>query len=291
MGDPPPKTGTGPREERGQHRGAGKAGAGTVRGPRGGSPAGAMPSVPEDSWAPGPRAGEDEAAPCAVTRAGSARGLGQRESAEPSSAPTRSQHSGPGGHAWTSHLTPGPGPGRGAWDQPPPGACRGVGVRTFPSASLAGPPGALALVPVCQWLSGQRYSCDHHSRATHPSFVSDEDVGVGAEGRQGSVNPRCLGLCPTLPDLLELRPPREGVRRSVSGVSPQEPRGLRGSLQQRPLPEPLVPPCAAPCRCVHTQTTHGHGPLHRRVCTPHTHPGGHAARGCVLTLPPGPATE
>lgn len=82
----------------------------------------------------------------------------------------------------------------------------------------------------------------------HPPFlVSDEDVGVGAEGRQGSVNPRCLGLCPTLPDLPELRPPREGVRRSVSGVSPQEPRGLRGSFQQRPLPEPLVPPCAAPC--------------------------------------------
>lgn len=191
MGDPPPKTGTGPREERGQRPGAGKAGAGTAPGPRGGWPADATPSVPEDSWAPGPRAGEDEAAPCAVTRAGSARGLGQRESAEPSSAPTRSQHSGPGGHAWTSHLTPSPGPGRGAWDQLPPTARRGVGVRTFPSASLAGPPGALALVPVCQWLLAR---------------------GTAVITTQG---PPTLPSCPTRMSVLVLR---DGRVRSTPGV-------------------------------------------------------------------------
>lgn len=105
----------------------------------------------------------------------------------------------------------------------------------------------------------------------HPPFlVSDEDVGVGAEGRQGSVNPRCLGLCPTLPDLPELRPPREGVQRSVSGVSPQEPRGLRGSLQQRPLPEPLVPPACSPVpMSAHTDHTRTRAPA--QTCLHPTH--------------------
>lgn len=65
----------------------------------------------------------------------------------------------PGHNTRAPEVTPGPPISRPvpAWDEGPgtslpPGARRGVGVRTFPSASLAGPPGALALVPVCQWL-------------------------------------------------------------------------------------------------------------------------------------------
>lgn len=109
----------------------------------------------------------------------------------------------PGHNTRAPEVTPGPpisrpvpaqdeGPGTSL----PPGARRGVGVRTFPSASLAGPPGALALVPVCQWLSGQRYSCDHHSGPpTLPSCLTRMSVSVLRDGRVRST-PGVWGCAP-----------------------------------------------------------------------------------------------